>query len=120
MSSYQKINICLRFLLSASIFRVIETWNAKENIKGQVFDTPAVNTGVHTSVRQRLQEWLGRPILQLACRHHVGERHILHAYVACRGNQNIRSDENTLYKKIHKEWRRLAPLVLANPDQIRK
>ena len=99
---------------------VIDDWGVKTSIKAQVFDTPSVNTGHKTGVNQRMMEWLGHPILQLACRHHTGELHCLHAYLECRGKKYIRSDVNTLYKRLHTAWADLEPLIQNHADQLLK
>ena len=45
----------------------------KNKIIGFCFDTTAVDTGLRNGVALRLQEYLGRKVLLLACRHHVLE-----------------------------------------------
>ena len=65
-------------------------------------------------------EWLGKPILQLACRHHTGELHILHTYLECRGNKYTKSDTNSLYKRLHTAWKILEPLIKSYPEQLLK
>ena len=105
---------------TAAIQDVVVRWEVKPSVKVQVFDTPAVNTGHITGVCQQLSEWLECPTLQCACRHHTGELHVYHAYVACRGNKYLRSKSNTLHHKLLKEWPRLDPMIKDNPDQLLK
>lgn len=56
---------------------IIEMLHRREidvaKIVGLVFDTTAVNSGIHTGVVVRLQRHLKKQLLQLACRHHVSE-----------------------------------------------
>ena len=42
-------------------------------VKVLSFDTTASNTGIHSGCCQLLGEALGRPLLHLACRHHIME-----------------------------------------------
>ena len=44
-----------------------------DNIKGFAFDTTSVNSGIHTGVIVRLETYLGKRVLLLACRHHILE-----------------------------------------------
>ena len=44
-----------------------------KNIIGLVFDTTSVNSGIHQGVVVQLQRYLGRDLLELACRHHIAE-----------------------------------------------
>ena len=81
-----------------------------------MFNTPAVNTGRKAGVCQRLQNYLGLPILQMSCRHHTGELHILYPYRECRGHKYIKSNENTLYKRLHMDWPWLEQLIKVNPE----
>ena len=53
--------------------QLVEIWNFKNSIRGVVFDTTASNSGVRQGACKRIEEWLGRPVLWLACRHHVAE-----------------------------------------------
>ena len=46
-----------------------------------VFDTTSVNTGIRHGIVVRLEEMLAKPLLQLACRHHIFE---LMCGAACR------------------------------------
>ena len=52
---------------------LIKSWDLKNSVTGLVFDTTASNSGVEQGACTRVDEWLGRPVLWLACRHHVGE-----------------------------------------------
>ena len=52
---------------------LVKIWDLKKSIRGLVFDTTASNSGVKQGACTRMEDWLGRPVLWLACRHHVGE-----------------------------------------------
>ena len=52
---------------------MVKIWDLKNSIRGLVFDTTASNSGVRQGACKRMEDWLGRPVLWLACRHHVAE-----------------------------------------------
>ncbi|KAG5887469.1 hypothetical protein JTB14_017324 [Gonioctena quinquepunctata] len=51
----------------------INEWNVSDRIKAMCFDTCAANTGVDKGTCVRLEKMLKRPLLYLACRHHMYE-----------------------------------------------
>ena len=59
-----------------NIIEVLEEYQLKEEIIGLTFDTTASNTGREKGVNTRINQYLGRPLLHLACRHHMYECHI--------------------------------------------
>ena len=52
-------------------FMAIVDWGADDNIVAFNFDTTASNTGQWSGAAIRLNQYLNRPILYLACRHHI-------------------------------------------------
>ena len=52
---------------------LVKLWDLRKSIRGFVFDTTASNTGVKQGACKRMEEWLGRPVFWLGCRHHVME-----------------------------------------------
>jgi hypothetical protein len=61
---------------SEKIIVMLEQYQLKDDIQGLVFDTTASNTGREKGVNTRLNQYLEKPVLHLACRHHVFERHV--------------------------------------------
>ena len=51
-------------------------WAVKGELCGMVFDTTSSNSGSENGACKLLEDWLGTPILWLACRHHVLELHL--------------------------------------------
>ena len=47
-----------------------------------------------------LEQILRRPVIWIVCRHHTGELHIKHAYLACRGDVYKKGNHNKLYKRL--------------------
>jgi hypothetical protein len=58
---------------AAATHKLLVDWDLSENIVGLSFDTTASNTGVTNGACVLLEEKIGKPLLRLACRHHVME-----------------------------------------------
>ena len=71
--------------LADSTLYMLDVWDAREGIVGAVFDTTSSNTGLREGAATYLEHDLGHAMLWLACRHHIAEIHIKHAYVAIQG-----------------------------------
>ena len=79
------------------IIDLLQKYQIKDDIKGLVFDTTASSTGKDKGVNSRLNQYVERPVLHLACRHHVYECHIKN--VAKIFRQTV-GPENPLFKKL--------------------
>ena len=53
--------------------KAVVDWDVKDIIRSTCIDTEAVNTGCVRGACIRLKKWLGRPVLDLGCRHHMSE-----------------------------------------------
>ena len=82
----------------------IKAWDVEENIVALVFDTTASNTGVHRGATVRLQQALGRPVLFLACRHHMSELVIKACWYSI--FEADLSPECQFFSDIKEEWER--------------
>ena len=65
-----------------AVIELLEKWKCKDSVFGLVFDTPYTNTGHISGVCICIERALNRPLLWLACRHHVGETVIRHIWNA--------------------------------------
>lgn len=75
--------------MADAVMRVIDVWQIPgTNIIGMCFDTTASNTGVNQGSGTYVEADLEKACLWLACRHHIGERHITHADTITRGPSN--------------------------------
>ena len=54
-----------------AVFNSMEEWGVTDRIAAFNFDTTASNTGINSGAAIRLNYRLNRPVLYLACRHHV-------------------------------------------------
>ena len=60
--------------ITSEIVRMIKEKNITlHKIAELVFDTTCVNSGLQGGIVKRLQGAVGKPLLQLACRHHISE-----------------------------------------------
>ena len=59
------------FAQAEAVLHSVMEWGAADNIVAFSFDTTASNTGIYSGAAIRMNYSLDRPILYLACRHHV-------------------------------------------------
>ena len=66
--------------IADAAMELLELWSCKNRVRAMVFDTTSVNTGARTAACISIQNSLNRELLWLACRHHVGERILVHTW----------------------------------------
>lgn len=72
--------------MADAVVRAINTWEIPhQRIIGMCWDTTASNTGVNQGSATYVEADLKKALLWLACRHHIGERHIAHVDTRVRG-----------------------------------
>ena len=72
-----------------ALVTILDDWGiSQKSIIGMSWDTTSSNTGVHSGSATLFEHELGRSVLWLACRHHIGELHIKHADIKIRGSWN--------------------------------
>ena len=59
-------------IAKATVSHLIE-WKCADNVRAMVFDTTRSNTGSLTAACVSVQDKLGRELLWMPCRHHIGE-----------------------------------------------
>jgi len=74
----------------------------KDKIKGLVFDTTSVNTGIHRGICVELEKYVGRRLLLLGCCHHIFE-------LACGAScaevyEETKSPEESIFKILQNNW----------------
>ena len=94
-----------------AIYDFLENYGLTIQVQCICFDTTASNTGRLQGVNTRMSEKLGRPLLLLACRHHVLERHITHFCMMYPSSKSTEPD-NQLLKKIKPVWNDLEKDIL--------
>ncbi|GAB1609904.1 hypothetical protein Ahia01_001276300 [Argonauta hians] len=68
--------------IATAAMNQLSDWNCEDSVKAMVYDTTASSSGALSAACISIQEMLGRPLLWLVCRHHVGERIVVHAWDA--------------------------------------
>ena len=58
---------------ATAVLQNLEDWGLSDDVEFMGFDTTSVNTGEHKGTLALLQRKLGRPLINLACRHHIFE-----------------------------------------------
>lgn len=87
---------------SGAIVNAIEDWNLKDKIVAMSFDTTNTNSGCKNGMITRVPKMLKKPLLSLACRHHVAELVLKHCY-EMKGDKS-QSDKLDNFKKFKEEY----------------
>lgn len=88
--------------VARTVFQQVERVGAREQIIGFSFDTTAANSGMLTGACIHLENLLGRPVLWLACRHHVLEVVLKHVFEKCCGPST--GPEIPVFKRFQERW----------------
>jgi len=56
-----------------AVYQMINEWKLNNHVQLMCFDTTASNTGIKAGACVLLQQELEKPLISLACRHHVHE-----------------------------------------------
>ena len=59
--------------MANAVSTALYNWGITERVRAMSFDTTASNTGRLRGAAPLLEDLLGRPLLNLACRHHIHE-----------------------------------------------
>ena len=97
----------------------LEKWNCKSAVFSRWFDTPNTNIGQIKGFCITIEKMLGKSLLCLACRHHIGETIILHVWVLCeieKSNAPTRTLFTNLVKKLD-EIDFTGPIYLPGTDK---
>ena len=94
-----------------AIYDLLENYSLTNQVQCICFDTTATNTGRLQGVNTRMSEKLGRPLLLLACRHYILERHITH-FCKMYPSSKSTGPDNQLFKKIKSVWNDLEKYIL--------
>ena len=86
---------------------VVAEWELEDRVGALSFDTTASNTGVHSGCCKLLEEKVGRPLLHLACRHHILELLLAAAFKAAMGTSS--GPEIVLFKQFRDNWPHIEP-----------
>ena len=67
-------------VIAKATYELLEDWNCTDCVASMVFDATASNTGAITAGCVSIQNLLNRPLLWLACGHHIGEIILTHVW----------------------------------------
>ena len=87
---------------SELVVSLLKEWNVRGQVCGMVFDTTATNSGAESGACRFLEIWLEKPILWLACQHHVMEVHMSHAVKNIFGQS--KDPGVSLFRRLKSEW----------------
>lgn len=80
----------------------IKEWKIEDKIKGMCFDTTATNSGTHKGACTLIEQSLKKPLLNLACRHHIPEIILESAVKTCIKVRN--QPEIPVFRAFKTEW----------------
>nr|XP_047138649.1 uncharacterized protein LOC124814743 isoform X2 [Hydra vulgaris] len=83
---------------------ILNSFNLADNIQAVTFDTSRINAGKKNgAVSLLVNEVFQRPVLSIACRHHVNELHITHFWKNYQSSITSGPD-NLLFKTLKSAW----------------
>lgn len=109
---------------ATAVHELLMSWKCDKLIIGMCFDTTASNTGRVNGACTLLEGVIGRPLLWLACRHHMFEVLLSDAFGICFGTST--GPEILMFKRFRNNWskikhkpsERINPLIVVS-DSIR-
>jgi hypothetical protein len=100
-------------LISKATTTLLDQWNCRDNVVGMVFDTTSANTGHKTAACISIQRDLDKPLLWLACRHHIGEVLLDHVWNQL-AVEVSKSPEVTVFTRFKSKWDQLSYNDMSN------
>lgn len=85
-----------------AVYKCLIDWGLQDNVVGMCFDTTSSNTGHKSGACVLIEEKLNRPLMHLACRHHVLELVLKAAFEEQFGPST--SPLIPLFAKFRREW----------------
>lgn len=89
-----------------AVYNALQDWNVGEKIIGFCFDTTASNTGSKSGTCSLLAAMLKRPVLHLACRHHIHELLVAKAFTVAMGDIS-KGPEIVIFKRFKNCWSKI-------------
>ena len=83
--------------MAKAVFDIGTEYGLISQMEAMVFDTTASNTGVYKGSGSIFEKMIKKPLLWIACRHHVPELHIKHASEVLRGPS--KGPDDPLFKR---------------------
>ncbi|KAG0722564.1 hypothetical protein GWK47_044271 [Chionoecetes opilio] len=85
-----------------TVLKLVRESSLEGNIIGMAFDTTAANTGMVQGACIRIERTLEKPLVWLACRHHILEVVLKDVFEACMGPSS--GPNIALFKRLQNRW----------------
>ncbi|KAL4131631.1 hypothetical protein QTP88_008916 [Uroleucon formosanum] len=92
--------------ISSAVYDTLKDWSMLEKVQAFVFDTTASNSGRLNGSCVLLEQMLNRPILFLACRHHIFEI-ILQSVFSYSKLTTMSGPEIPIFKRFKNNWNQI-------------
>ena len=88
--------------VAETVLKLVRESSLEGNIIGMSFDTTAANTGMVQGACIRIERALEKPLVWLACRHHILEVVLKDVFEACMGPSS--GPDISLFKRLQNRW----------------
>ncbi|KAG0730554.1 hypothetical protein GWK47_028010 [Chionoecetes opilio] len=88
--------------VAETVLKLVRESSLEGNIIGMAFDTTAANTGMVQGACIRIERALEKPLVWLACRHHILEVVLKDVFEACMGPSS--GPNIALFKRLQNRW----------------
>ncbi|KAG0717858.1 hypothetical protein GWK47_053608 [Chionoecetes opilio] len=88
--------------VAETVLKLVRESSLEGNIIGMAFDTTAANTGMVQGACTRIERALEKPLVWLACRHHILEVVLKDVFEACMGPSS--GPNIALFKRLQNRW----------------
>jgi len=82
--------------------QIIREWNLEKYVEALSFDTIASNMGIHSGCCKMIEAEMARPLLFLACRHHIVELVLAAAFKSMMAASS--GPDIQLFKRFCEQW----------------
>ena len=89
--------------IATAVQTAVQDWKCEDNILCMAFDTTSSNTGHTIGACVLLQNLLGRPLMWIPCRHHIGEVILTHVWDALE-IETSKSPDILLFKRMKNHY----------------
>lgn len=89
--------------IATAVVEALEDWGIKDRVQAMCFDTTASNTGKKMGACTLIEEKLEKPLLGIACRHHMLEIVIAAVFNKCHGDSS--GPDILLFNRLKTKWK---------------
>jgi hypothetical protein len=88
-----------------AVYKLLDDWSLVHEVQAMSFDTTSANTGRFNGACVLVEQYIGRELLRLACRHHVLELILAKVFDVCCGPSS--SPDVPIFKRFKVVWNEL-------------